>query len=191
MHIGRHYPLKDVFFWTLRETGIFVAIGLLPLGLAAAGVPLPALPWPPVAMVGVAVAFVTGFKGNAAYNRLWEARQIWGGIVNASRAWSNLVHGFVADDEPATKRTLLLRHVAWLTALRFQLREARGWEGMELPHNRAYQQANFRVIERSEKVLDALADVLSPAELELVKPWKNRAQHTPSRAARTTLPSAR
>ncbi len=177
MHIGRHYPLKDVFFWTIRETLLFVVIGTIPLGLAAAGIRLPALPWPPVALVGVAVAFVTGFKGNAAYNRLWEARQIWGGIVNASRNWSNLVHGFVADDEEATKRTLILRHVAWLTALRFQLREARAWEGMEIPQNRAYQQANFHVAERSDKVLDVLAPLLSERELELVKPWKNRAQH--------------
>jgi putative membrane protein len=177
MHIGRHYPLKDVFFWTLRETLVFLAIGVTPPALAAAGLPLPHLPWPPVALVGVAVAFVTGFKGNAAYNRLWEARQIWGGIVNASRSWSNLVHGFVADGDVETKRVLLLRHFAWLTALRFQLREPRAWEGMELPHNRAYQKAHFHIPERSEDVMKVLAPFLSQTELERVRPLKNRAQH--------------
>jgi putative membrane protein len=73
MHAGRHYPLKEVFFWTVREIVLFSALGLLPPVLWTLGVPLPHLPWPPVALVGTAVAFVTGFKGNAAYGRLWEA----------------------------------------------------------------------------------------------------------------------
>lgn len=177
MHIGRHFPLRDIFFWTSRETVAFLALGLTPPTLASLGVWLPHLPWPPIALIGVAVAFVTGFKGNAAYNRLWEARQIWGGIVNASRTWSNLVHGFLGDDDDATKRVLLLRHFAWLTALRFQLREPRTWEGMELRHNRAFQEANYHVVERTEKVMDRLEPYLSAPELELVRPWKNRAEH--------------
>jgi putative membrane protein len=177
MHVGRHYPLKDVFFWTVRETTLFLALGLTPPVLATLGVPLPHLPWPPVALVGTAVAFVTGFKGNAAYNRLWEARQIWGGIVNASRAWSNLVHGFLVEGSDDDKRTLILRHIAWLTALRFQLREPRGWEGMEMPHNRAYQERTFHVPERTEKVMDRLAGLLPPDEAETLSPLKNRAAH--------------
>src|SRR5687768_8752239 len=125
MHAGRHYTLKEVFFWTLRETTIFVILGLLPPAVWAMGFELPKLPWQPVSLLGVAVAFVTGFKSNAAYNRSWEARQIYGGIVNASRAWSNQVHGFVTHD--AKRLELIRRHVAWLTALRFQLREPRVW----------------------------------------------------------------
>ena len=130
-----------------------------------------------MALVGTAVAFVTGFKGNAAYNRLWEARQIWGGIVNASRAWSNLVHGFVPDGAADDKRTLLLRHIAWLTALRFQLREPRSWESMELPHNRAYQEANFQLPERTEKVMERLIPLLVPDEIDKLGLVKNRAAH--------------
>ncbi len=177
MHAGRHYPLKEVFFWTLREILLFAALGLLPPVLWTLGVPLPHLPWPPVALVGTAVAFVTGFKGNAAYGRLWEARQIWGGIVNASRAWSNLVHGFVPEELTDTRRALILRHVAWLTALRYQLRDPREWESMNLPHNRAYQEQNFEVPERKGKVLEELASLVDERELTLLQPLKNRAAH--------------
>ena len=41
------------------------------------------LPWLPIALVGSALAFIVSFKNNASYGRLWEARQVWGGIVNS------------------------------------------------------------------------------------------------------------
>ena len=36
----------------------------------------------PVAPIGTSVACYVGFKNNSSYERLWEARRIWGGIVN-------------------------------------------------------------------------------------------------------------
>ena len=44
-----------------------------------------AIPFLPVASIGTAVAFYVGFKNNQAYDRLWEARRLWGGITNTSR----------------------------------------------------------------------------------------------------------
>ncbi|HPJ52776.1 MAG TPA: bestrophin family ion channel, partial [Flavobacteriales bacterium] len=38
------------------------------------------IPWVPLAVIGTAVAFYVGFKNNSAYDRLWEARKIWGAI---------------------------------------------------------------------------------------------------------------
>jgi hypothetical protein len=49
----------------------------------------------PIAMIGTAVAFIVGFKNNATYNRLWEARQIYGAIVNSSRSWTIMAIDFV------------------------------------------------------------------------------------------------
>jgi len=45
------------------------------------------IPWLPLSILGTAVAFYIGFKNNSAYDRLWEARKIWGGIVNNSRSF--------------------------------------------------------------------------------------------------------
>lgn len=174
MHSGRHFTIKEVFFWTLRETLIFCVLGLIPPLLWTLGVAVPPLPWQPVAMLGTAVAFVTGFKSNAAYNRAWEARQIYGGIVNASRAWSNQVHAFIDE---ATRLQLIRRHVAWLTALRFQLREARAWESMDKKENRAYQLRTFDVPERLSTVLEELEKHLPVAELSSLRDRKNRAVH--------------
>jgi len=96
------------------------------------------IPWLPVSVVGTAVAFYVGFKNNQAYDRMWEARKIWGGIVNDSRTWGMMVDGYVtnlfldnkiSDKEIKTiKERLIYRHIAWLYAHRSQLLVATPWE---------------------------------------------------------------
>jgi ion channel-forming bestrophin family protein len=88
--------------------------------------------WQPISVVGIAVAFYLGFKNNASYDRTWEARKIWGGIVNNSRTFGAAVSSFIkGDHQEAIKKELIHRHIAWLTALRFQLRLAKEWEHTE------------------------------------------------------------
>ena len=96
------------------------------------------IPWLPLSVIGTAVAFYIGFKNNQAYDRLWEARKIWGAIVNSSRAWGSAVKGFVTNqfaDQTLNEEELALihekliyRHIAWLYALRSQLLLPTSWE---------------------------------------------------------------
>ncbi len=96
------------------------------------------IPWTPLALIGTAVAFVIGFQNNAAYGRIWEARQIWGGIVNTSRTFGMMIQDMVnneyadaplSDDElNAEIKTLTYRHIAWMTALRHSMRAPKQWE---------------------------------------------------------------
>jgi len=94
------------------------------------------IPYLPVSIIGTAVAFYVGFKNNSAYDRLWEARKIWGAIVNSSRAWASATRAFVSDqftksDEQAVKdiqSKLIKRHIGWLYALRSQLLLPTEWE---------------------------------------------------------------
>jgi putative membrane protein len=89
----------------------------------------PELPWQPISVIGIAVAFYLGFKNNSSYDRTWEARKIWGGIVNTSRSFGAQVVSFLqGDNAEIIKKELIYRHIAWLTALRFQLRLPREWE---------------------------------------------------------------
>ena len=93
----------------------------------------PHIPFLPLSTIGIAVAFYIGFKNNAAYDRFWEARKIWGGIVNYSRTWANQVLGFVtphsenseSDSEKikAIQKDLIYTHIAWINALRLHLRK--------------------------------------------------------------------
>lgn len=112
MHAGRKYTLREISRWTRRETFVFFLLASIPTALyAIANCKWLALPWLPIAMVGTAVAFVTGFKNNASYARLWEARQIWGAIVNASRAWAVFTINSIPD--PALRQRVFHRHFAW------------------------------------------------------------------------------
>lgn len=96
------------------------------------------IPWLPISVIGTAVAFYVGFKNNSAYDRMWEARKIWGAIINSSRSWSMLIDGFITNQFTAKstdkhslqklKQKLIYRHIAWLYALRSQLLIATPWE---------------------------------------------------------------
>ena len=96
------------------------------------------IPFLPVSILGTAVAFYIGFKNNSAYDRLWEARKIWGAIVNSSRMWGTSVKAFVsnqfADENLSEKelkqihQKLMYRHIAWLYTLRSQLLIPTSWE---------------------------------------------------------------
>lgn len=173
MHAGRYYTFKEVAWWTWRQSVIFVLIATVPtLAWTLGGLTFLAIPWPPIALVGTAVAFVTGFKNNAAYGRLWEARQIWGGIINTSRTWAMQVRDLPTAD---VSRVLIERHLAWLTALRFQLRESRTWEGVRRNVSDIEFQAFYKVAEWETDVVTALTPLLSAEDLALVKDSRNRA----------------
>lgn len=96
------------------------------------------VPMLPVTIIGTAVAFYVGFKNNSAYDRLWEARKIWGGIVNSSRMWGANVRAYIGNqhrsnpenEEVINKihRRLIYRHIAYLYTLRQQLLIPTEWE---------------------------------------------------------------
>ena len=96
------------------------------------------IPWTPLALIGTAVAFVIGFQNNAAYGRIWEARKIWGGIVNTSRTFGMYVQDMVTNEHASKNiskeeldkeiKELTYRHIAWMTALRHAMRASKPWE---------------------------------------------------------------
>lgn len=91
----------------------------------------------PIGVLGSALAIFIGFRNNSAYGRWWEARQIWAGIVNASRVLARLVITFTDShahqpnydqEKSATfKRKMVYFVMAWAHALRLQLRDQEDW----------------------------------------------------------------
>lgn len=145
------------------------------------------LPWLPLALIGTAVAFLVSFKNNSSYDRLWEARRIWGSVVNSSRSWGIMVKDYItnpygqqalSDQELKDEhRKLYYRHFAWLTALRYQLREPRAWEGIYKVYNAEFKKHTFKVEEQESKLEDALKSYLSEEEHNLVMSKSNKATH--------------
>ena len=90
MHIGRHYTWSGAIYWS-RLNALYPAVWALVVTTAyeVLGLTFLGIDWLPLSAMAVAVAFYLGFKNNASYDRMWEARKIWGAIVNASRSWAS------------------------------------------------------------------------------------------------------
>jgi putative membrane protein len=176
MHAGQHYSVREVVLWTRFAIVLFLVVAAVPtVAWVVFDQHWLALPWQPVALVGTAVAFVTGFQNNAAYGRLWEARQIWGSIINSSRTFAVQALD-LPTASPAVKKQLIERHLAWLTALRFQLREKRTWETVDRHDNKSYQ-GFYDVPEWQSDLSTELAKLLPADEHAHVMATKNRATH--------------
>lgn len=105
------------------------------------------LPFSIAAILGSALAIFIAFRNNNAYNRWWEARTIWGGIINNSRIFARQIIAN-ADHAAATgkanptevvayKQELIYRQIAFAHALRLHLRRANAWQELRhlLPEN--------------------------------------------------------
>jgi ion channel-forming bestrophin family protein len=96
------------------------------------------LPWLPLSLIGVSVAFYVGFKNNQSYDRLWEARKIWGAIINNSRMLGTMIKHFRSPENAGSgvmddvRKQFVRRHIAYLYRLRHQLLEPTAWEHVSL-----------------------------------------------------------
>lgn len=140
--------------WTRREIRFFIIWALIITVLyQIVGLHWLQIPWTALALIGTAVAFLIGFQSNAVYGRLWEARKIWGGIVNDSRMFTIMIKEMITNEhatDPATeeefasiKRTIVHRHISWLTSVRHAMRAIKPWEA-------------YRLNERNKEWLDVL-----------------------------------
>lgn len=188
MYIGKVFPLKGMLIWTRRYIYLFLLISFIPVFLFdVLDWKWLHLPWLPIGLLGTAVAFIQGFKNNASYDRLWEARKIWGGIVNASRSWTIMLKDFINNDHTPTAksdieikslhREMVHRHVAWLTALRYQLRQAKPWEEhlKKGKSNKEFKKKSFDVPEEVQALEEAIHPYLPLEEKNEILAKGNRA----------------
>ena len=139
MFVKKNFSLKNVIQFTGHHfVWLVPLVAVVSLIQNYSGFEWTKIPWQPVGVIGTAVAFYLGFKNNQSYDRLWEARKVWGAIVNSSRAWGSYTKGFVSNQfksESITedklyglKKRLIYRHIGWLYALRSQLLIPTQWE---------------------------------------------------------------
>ena len=139
MIIDKKIPLRRLLVWTGPSVVLLSVWSAMAVCIFQfSGLSWLAIPWLPLSLIGTAVAFYLGFKNNSAYDRMWEARKVWGAIVNSSRAWGTGIKGYVSDqfcevpvNEPelhSIRKRLIYRHLAWLYALRSQLLVVKEWE---------------------------------------------------------------
>lgn len=85
----------------------------------------------PFTLIGTALAIILGFRTNAAYDRFWEGRKLWGQMVNSARSFAREVLTLidVPDEHDADRldvrtfqHNLIHRMIAYTHALRYHLR---------------------------------------------------------------------
>lgn len=73
-------------------------------------------------VLGTIISLLLAFRSNQAYDRWWEARIIWGAIVNDSRTFARQILSLMEDPlEPdridGFKKRMIKRQIAWCYAL--------------------------------------------------------------------------
>jgi ion channel-forming bestrophin family protein len=96
-----------------------------------------ALPHIPLALFGSAIGIVVAFRNQSSYARWWEARTLWGAIVNNSRSWARQITTVMmplneaeVDELKVIQRRLVYYQIAYVHALRQHLRGLEPWEAL-------------------------------------------------------------
>lgn len=183
MHIKKNYSTFEMAWWTRFDTFIFLfIICIWVFAYYIFDLAWLRIPWTPISLIGTAVAFVIGFQNNASYDRIWEARKIWGGIVNASRTFGVFVQDMLDNEHEENHssqevlneqiRILTYRHIAWMTALRYAMREMKPWEtSVKHKTNREW---GMVPPERNSKLEDELMCLISESDKAYVMSKDNK-----------------
>jgi putative membrane protein len=95
-----------------------------------------------VAMLATVVGIFLVFRFDNAYKRWWEARTLWGQLVNSSRNLGRQVCAMITEENLGSqpnitvslrdiREALLYRQIAFVNALRIRLREENNLSGVE------------------------------------------------------------
>ena len=173
MHAGKSYKLSEFLFWTRRNIFWLLAISFIATLLYEVfDAKWLGIPFTIVALLGTSAAFIVGFRNQETYNRTAEARQIWGATMSASRSWAMMCRDFMHNKENA--RELIFRHLAWITALRYQLRAGRNWENATKSYNKEYTRY-FTDHEMETPLESELEKYISREELKSISSANNKA----------------
>ena len=173
MILSRNLNWKHIIYYTRLKLIYFIALSVSVFYIHKIfGITSLNIPFNAVATLSTALAIYLGFKNNNAYERWWEARKIWGLIVNYSRSWAREVltmiisNGQNQGELSQLQSRLLYRHIAFVNALRVYIRE-----------KHEYNETNIReIIEVSNKYQD-IKKFISEEEYKEAMSKKNPPNH--------------
>jgi putative membrane protein len=121
MLLEARLPIRYVVRKARRGTlWVLVIASLVELVVHFHGDYLPDIPIAVPAFLGTTISLLLSFKLNQSYERWWEARKVWGAIVNDSRTLVRQLLSFTGDVELV--RGLAHRQIAWCYCLGQSLR---------------------------------------------------------------------
>ena len=171
MHLGRRYKFTEFLGWTGWEAGCLILWSALVTGfLQITNWNFLTIPGSILTIVGSALAIILAFKNQQCYARFTEALSTSGQLISASHILANRLTAAVGNPDAAHAARLKVifhRHFAWLTALRFLLRERKTWENATERGNARYL-AELPTPESQSSLKDELKTYLSDAEWQKV-----------------------
>ncbi|HEY2859559.1 MAG TPA: bestrophin family ion channel [Terracidiphilus sp.] len=117
LFVWRGAMMKRILPQLAIVTGLSVLAVWTEGNIFAHKVPLNATPF---TLVGVALALFLGFRNSSAYDRWWEGRRLWGGLVNTTRSLAR--QALTMTGEASGKRDFINMLIAFTYAMRDQLR---------------------------------------------------------------------
>ncbi|CAB5717217.1 Predicted membrane protein [Delftia tsuruhatensis] len=117
LFVLRGSVLLDILPQLLAATGFAVVVTALHGQLFAWKVPLNFVPF---SLIGLTLAIFLGFRNSTSYARYWEARMLWGSVLNETR--SLVRQARTLCDAPEHTPALAMTLAAFVHALRHQLR---------------------------------------------------------------------
>ncbi len=172
MHIGRHYRFTDFLAWTRWEAGYLIVWSLLVTAfLQFSHWHFLTIPAPLLTIIGSALAIILAFKNQQCYARFNEALTFSGQLTTNSSILANKLKSTIGnlDDAQSSPRLkeIFYRHFAWLTALRFFLRDRKSWENTFEPGNARFL-AKLPTPESQSTLKEELKKYLAGADLQEV-----------------------
>ncbi|HEU4552141.1 MAG TPA: bestrophin family ion channel [Chitinophaga sp.] len=131
------------------------------------------------AILGTVLSLLLGFRSNQAYERWWEARIVWGAIVNDSRTLTRQLLTFTAFEVETPHEVLsfrdrfVKRQIAWCYSLGQSLRKLNSLQGLD----RLIPQREVDYISRYDNKPVALLELHArDLDYALKQGWINRYQ---------------
>jgi len=154
MIIDKKIPLPYIFSRIKYELLIVFAVGLITNFLTIQfNNLLPEMPLTIPALLGTAISILLSFKMNQSYDRWWEARKVWGSIVNDSRSLVIQLQSFLGNDDKEYIKRIAYRQIAWCYSLSKSLREMNAMEGSE---HLIRETEQFEILRHNNKALAIL-----------------------------------
>lgn len=132
MLLNKRIPFYYIFNKVKVELAFVLLIGLLVYFITNKyGSFLPEMPLTIPAFIGTAISILLSFQLNQSYERWWEARRLWGNIVNNSRSLVLQLQTLIdKGNEPLIKK-IAYRQIAWCYALGQTLRGQNATDNLE------------------------------------------------------------
>lgn len=126
MIVREQLPLRRVWPQVSKRLTLFFLYDLtISILYTQAGVTWLSQPTLPLAMMGAALSLFLAFRNNSAYDRWWEARTLWGALVNNSRSFARQALTLIDEDgegDRSRQNELVTMQIAYVHALRCHLR---------------------------------------------------------------------